>query len=422
MRTRAVTAVLCAMTRTVRALAATLGVALAAAPTAGAASIFTISPGRLDAPSAIAAGPRGAMWLSQDAPLSTGGGARYAIGRFDLAGHSRLFHTHAGTTGIAVTRGGTVFATERGASRIAIVSPSGNVREVATPTIDSEPLSIAIGPNGNGWFVEGQANRIGRITLAGAISEFAVPPVTDPGTGDVDDASPNEIAAGADGRLWLGIANGIATVATDGTVTEHVWSFPAFPMSIVGEANGTAWAGELEQHQLDRVAADGSATAVPFAAESPALLPGLAGTLWAFDSGNPYRWRVTPAGQAERQTLRVTEAAGKPATIRARGLQPAAPGPAGTTWLVADLAYKDGGEVDAIAVLDDSGRCIVPRLRGDSLAGARLTLANHSCRLGKVSRHNPHHLPARDLGIGRQGATPGTVLRHGARVAVTLTD
>jgi streptogramin lyase len=362
------------------------------------------------------------MWFAQQAPLSSGTGGQYAIGRFDLAARARLFHTHAGTDGIAVSGAGTAFATERLAGRVAIVGPSGKVREVSTPTPESHPGSIAVGPDGNGWFVEGNANRIGRVTPAGVITEFPVPPVLDPDTNEPDDANPSEIAAGPDGRLWFGISNGIATITTDGAIVEHGWGFPAYPMSIAFARDGSAWTSELEQRQLEHVAADGSATAIPFAADDPALLASADGTLSAFDSAGPYRWRLAPGGQPQRQTMKVTESRGRPTTIRAEGLQPVAAGPAGTLWVVANVVLPNGGQVDAIAVLDDSGRCIVPRLRGDSLAEAKLVLRNHSCRLGKVRRHNPHGLPARDLGIGRQSAPAGRVMAHDAAVAVTLTD
>jgi hypothetical protein len=69
----------------------------------------------------------------------------------------------------------------------------------------------------------------------------------------------------------------------------------------------------------------------------------------------------------------------------------------------------------------DSGRCIVPKLLAGSVAGAKLTLKNHSCRLGKVTRHNPRGFPERDLSISHQSAPAGKVLAHNARVAVTVT-
>jgi hypothetical protein len=73
-------------------------------------------------------------------------------------------------------------------------------------------------------------------------------------------------------------------------------------------------------------------------------------------------------------------------------------------------------------VLDDSGRCIVPALRFDDLKAAKLALANHSCRLGKVRRRSPHHLPAKDLRVKAQGVKAGKLRPHGARIAITLAE
>jgi hypothetical protein len=59
--------------------------------------------------------------------------------------------------------------------------------------------------------------------------------------------------------------------------------------------------------------------------------------------------------------------------------------------------------------------CRVPVLEGDTVAVARNALVKAHCRLGAV------HWLARDRGVRcvlRQGAAPGTRLRHGARVAL----
>jgi hypothetical protein len=61
--------------------------------------------------------------------------------------------------------------------------------------------------------------------------------------------------------------------------------------------------------------------------------------------------------------------------------------------------------------------CIVPRLRGRSLAGARAALRHADCRLGALRR------PARSGGalvVTWQGARGGSALAAGARVAIAL--
>jgi len=67
------------------------------------------------------------------------------------------------------------------------------------PTFESQPTGIAAGPDGALWFTEVLGNKIGRITSAGAITEYPLPTAG---------SEPNGIAAGPDGALWF--AEGVA--------------------------------------------------------------------------------------------------------------------------------------------------------------------------------------------------------------------
>jgi virginiamycin B lyase len=44
------------------------------------------------------------------------------------------------------------------------ITPGGNISEFLLPTTDSSPTGIVADPVGNLWFIEPDANRIGRIT------------------------------------------------------------------------------------------------------------------------------------------------------------------------------------------------------------------------------------------------------------------
>jgi hypothetical protein len=72
------------------------------------------------------------------------------------------------------------------------ITTDGYITTYALPNpINSDPGAIAAGPDGALWFTELVANKIGRITTAGAMTEFNVP--TPPGL----------ITAGPDGALWF---------------------------------------------------------------------------------------------------------------------------------------------------------------------------------------------------------------------------
>ena len=75
----------------------------------------------------------------------------------------------------------------------------------------SRPTGITSGPDGNLWFTEEQGSRVGRITPAGQITEFAV---SAPG------GLRNGIVAGPDGDLWFTEQDGIGRITPSGQITE----------------------------------------------------------------------------------------------------------------------------------------------------------------------------------------------------------
>ena len=117
--------------------------------------------------------------------------------------------------GIAVGSDGNLWLTTANANRIGRVTTSGALTQFTLPTPGNMPGAIASGPDGNVWFTEEGTNRIGRITPAGAITDFAIPTAG---------AAPAGITAGPGGALWFteygfGV-NKIGRITTSGVVTE----------------------------------------------------------------------------------------------------------------------------------------------------------------------------------------------------------
>jgi hypothetical protein len=83
---------------------------------------------------------------------------------------------------------------------LALVPPTAHAEPAGVFTTfeevrgSSAPSSIALGPDGAMWFTQNVGNRIGRITMDGTITEFAVP---------TPDAGPWGIALGGDGSMWI---------------------------------------------------------------------------------------------------------------------------------------------------------------------------------------------------------------------------
>src|SRR5947209_12308 len=70
-----------------------------------------------------------------------------------------------------------------------------SITEYPVPTTNAVPSVITAGPDGNLWFTEVQASKIGTINPAThAISEFPVPTAN---------SQPAGIATGPDGNVWF---------------------------------------------------------------------------------------------------------------------------------------------------------------------------------------------------------------------------
>src|SRR5690348_268671 len=86
---------------------------------------------------------------------------------------------------------------------------AASTRILTSPTANSWPNRITLGPDGNLWFGEYTAAKVARITPDGRITEFA-------GVGD-----PWGIVSGPDGNLWFSDYTGFAIVrmTTDGATS-----------------------------------------------------------------------------------------------------------------------------------------------------------------------------------------------------------
>src|SRR5688572_16406535 len=70
---------------------------------------------------------------------------------------------------------GNLWFTEQGANRIGRLTVGGVYTAFTVPTPDSNPFAITSGPDGALWFTEIGAKKIGRLTTTGAFTEFPIP-------------------------------------------------------------------------------------------------------------------------------------------------------------------------------------------------------------------------------------------------------
>ena len=121
-------------------------------------------------------------------------------------------------------------------------APAQTFNEFPVPTANSQPAGITAGPDGALWFTESLANKIGRITTAGVVTnEFPIP--TPNGT----NGFPQIITAVPDGALWFTecvaafgsnqcTSSTIGRITTAGTITQ--FSIPVSPLIITTGPDG----------------------------------------------------------------------------------------------------------------------------------------------------------------------------------------
>jgi streptogramin lyase len=137
---------------------------------------------------------------------------------------------------------GNIWFTEFGGDRIGRITPSGSITEFPLAT-GSKPGEITAGTDGNLWFTENGGNKIGRITPAGTLTEFPIP---------TPNSKPVGITTGPDGNVWFTEVGGsrVASITTAGVIDEQpslayldcsgvpcIWQYPGPYIMTLGSDN-----------------------------------------------------------------------------------------------------------------------------------------------------------------------------------------
>lgn len=209
---------------------------------------------------------------------------------------------------------------------LSLASSAWAIDEFAVPTPDSRPAGIAAGPGGL-WFTEEHtnANKIGRFTPGAGFAEFgglsAAPP---PSGSDPPETGPAEIVLGPDGNLWfteIGAAK-LGRMNTNGTLlAECSLSSGSKPDGIaVGPDNRIWFTLSSSSHnrvaRIDPFAADPCGTYSQFPSSSGTLnqpgdiSAGPPGTdrLWFTEAGGNRISSITTSGSISQGTTLPTPA------------------------------------------------------------------------------------------------------------------
>lgn len=119
------------------------------------------------------------------------------LARVNAAGKVTTFSTTPSPNDLTVGPDGNVWLACSG--EIDQVAASGSITPFWIPSGD-DAYSITTGPDRALWFAVGGINRIGRMTLSGAFSEYALP---EPGATDGSTISIEGLTTGPDGNLWF---------------------------------------------------------------------------------------------------------------------------------------------------------------------------------------------------------------------------
>jgi len=99
------------------------------------------------------------------------------------------------------------------ASTATAATPAIKIVDYKVPTNNPSLNRITKGPDGNLWFTEGGANKIGRMTPNGHFTEFKIP---------TKFSNPVDITTGPDGALWFTEFIGkIGRITVSGHITEY---------------------------------------------------------------------------------------------------------------------------------------------------------------------------------------------------------
>lgn len=251
----------------------------------------------------IVAGPDGNIWF-----LDSG---HYMVGRLIPSGAISEFDLPAnvgGPVAIAVGPDHNLWITTAALGQgkpdwILRMGLDGAVKQYQAGAGDgvsgTSPQRITTGPDGNLWFTEAFTNRIGRMTPAGALTEFPIPGAQ---------TNPRAIVAGPDGNLWFTEASwshpAIGRITPSGSITEYRLDVPAdvYPSEMVLGPDHNLWftvaQGKFPQPNIGRITPAGVVAffALPTRGAASDLASGPDGNVWFTDSNGNTVGRLSPKG------------------------------------------------------------------------------------------------------------------------------
>jgi virginiamycin B lyase len=291
-------------------------------------------------PNSITMGADGALWFPAFAvggeigKITTGGsasvfgplggGASFSSGDITAGPDGALWVAGAGGGG-----GAPAFSAGR-------ITTAGAFTEFVVPSAnETVSRGIAAGPDGALWVADTDAPAISRIDPIAATGGTSQGVTTFPLTNG--NSAPFGITAGPDGAIWFteNAVGRIGRITTSGTITEFPINAPtSTPARITTGPDGNLWFADLSGF-IGRMTTSGTLTKFPVPGSFPQPLSvavGSDGAIWFTESGGQKIGRVTMSGVVSDFSTPTT--ASMPAGITA--------GPDGALWFTESSGLTPG--------------------------------------------------------------------------------
>ena len=340
-------------------------------------------------PAGITAGP-GGIWFTEEHTnankigLFTGAAFAEFGGLTPAPPPSSGNPPETGPAEIVLGPDGNLWFTELGAARIGRLSPGGALTECSVSS-GGQPDGITVGPDNNIWFTLSAGNRIGRIN----------PSAANPCSSYTDFSGslnqPSDITSGPDGKLWFTESAGsrVSSISVSGSISRPSslsFASGSEPSGITA-SSAAIWATLSASNQIVRIDPTTATVThtVATGAGPSAIATGPDGALW---------FTETVANKIGRLTAGANPALTNEFVIPTPNSQPGGItlGADGALWFTEFAANKIGRIAPAPPFVPPSPppsappatskkkRCKVPKLRKLTVKKARRKLKRAGCK------------------------------------------
>ncbi len=148
---------------------------------------------------------------------------------------------------------GNVWFAEMFADKIGVVRPDGHIDEFNVPTPNARPTGLAVDQYGNVWFAESNVDKIGVLRADGIFNEYPLPAGSKPMGVDYSPMQKDQ------NLIWFTDANGnqIGSITQIGGIALYtVPTANSTPQMIMEDAAGNVWFTEMSANQIGRLRPD----------------------------------------------------------------------------------------------------------------------------------------------------------------------